>query len=355
MRIGVFMHDLSSGGAEKILVEYLNYLCENTDDEIFLILAQKKGPYLSIVNPKVTIVSLNQSRTISSIMPLYKYLKHNKLDILYSTLINANLIATVIGRLLGIRIIIREANTIEVYRSTKKKFIDTLSTHLTKYVYKYIYKCIAISENVKKDLVTYTNCPPEKIYVIYNPIIIIDDLPEVKLDQYFHIGLVSRLSTQKNIPTICKIIERLAASDYKIVFHFFGEGRDSVLIEEVIKTLKGNLSVILHGFNLSYYSYIKHMQLFMHLPLWEGLGNSVLEVYNSGIPMVLSNVQSGYSELIKPEYPNVHYFDPLNSIDDIVQIIDDYYNNRIPVKKDREKLNLSKNDIYKAYRNLIPD
>ncbi|WP_342084253.1 glycosyltransferase [Dyadobacter sp. OTU695] len=356
MKIGVFMHDLSSGGAEKIMVGFVNYLADLTNDEVVLILANTKGPYLSIVNPKVKIVSFDRHKTSQIVAPLYRYLKAEPVDVLYSTLRNANLIAIIIGKLLGIKVITREANTIKEYNKTKKKQIDKATMFLTRHLYKYAYKCIAISENVKTDLIRFTSLEEKKIEVAYNPIKIFDNITDVSLDPaFFHIGLVSRLTTQKNIPTVARVVEHFLQSNYPIKFHFFGEGDERAVLENLAKRYPHRPVVELHGFELSYYSFIKHMDMFMHIPLWEGLGNSVLEVYNSGIPMILSNVESGFSELIKPDFPNVHYFHPLNEVDLIAEVIEKYIKGELVSSPDRPKLNLAEKDTYNAYRQLAHD
>ncbi|MGV3600063.1 MAG: glycosyltransferase [Dyadobacter fermentans] len=354
MRIGIFMHDLSSGGAEKIMVGFVNYLAEFTNDEVVLILANTKGPYLSIVNPKVKVVSFDLQKTSQIVAPLYRYLKSEPVDVLYSTLRNANLVAIMIGKLLGIKVITREANTIKEYNKTKKSRIDKATMFLTRHLYRYAYKCIAISENVKTDLMRFTSLEGERIKVAYNPITIFDNITEVYLDPaFFHVGLVSRLTTQKNIPTVAKVVEHFLQTDYPIKFHFFGEGDESVLLEALAKRYPNRQVIELHGFELSYYSFIKRMDMFMHIPLWEGLGNSVLEVYNSGIPMILSNVESGFSELITPELPNVHYFHPTDDVAGITEVIENYIRGEMTPVPNRPKLNLAEKDTYNAYRELV--
>jgi glycosyltransferase involved in cell wall biosynthesis len=354
MKIAIFMNDLNSGGAEKIMVGYLNYLIENTDDEVTLILARKKGPYSSLIDKRINTVYLNKEKIFFAALPLYKYLKQNKIDAVYATLVKPNLIAIMAGKLAGIKVVIRVANTIKEFKKSKKSSTSSFAEFLSRHLFKYIHKCIAISKIVKADLITYTNCRPEQIEVIYNPIMIIDDKPEATPQAgCFHIALVSRLTPQKNIRTVIKIIERFANTPYKVKFHFFGEGKEQTVIEELIAKYPANDFIELHGFELSYYSYIKKMNMFLHLPFWEGLGNSVLEVFNSGIPMILSNVESGYSELIHTTNTNIHYVDPLVEIDKIVHIIQQYISGEIKAQSNRQKLDLTTSYTYNAYRMLI--
>lgn len=353
MKIAVFMNDLNSGGAEKMMVGFLNYTASQNNDEIILILARQKGPYISMVNEGIKVIYLNKQKIFFSIPALYRTLKNHKIEALYSTLIKPNLVAIIVGKLAGIKVVIRVANTIKEYQKSKKSVTDKFSAFLTKYLFKHAYKCIAISKIVKADLLTYTNIKDKQVEVIYNPLIIIDEVKDAVLEPgYFHVGLVSRLTWQKNIETIGKIVEIFANKPYKIQFHFFGEGKEQELLQKIIAKYNNTDIIKLHGFELTYFSYIKKMHIFIHLPFWEGLGNSVLEVFNSGIPMILSNVESGYSELIHADYPNIHYFDPKNNVDEIVSLIQKYINNEVSIEPNRVKLNITVKDTYEKYRAL---
>lgn len=350
MKIGIFLQDLKSGGAEKMMVEYANFLCENTNDEVYLILVRNEGVYFNIINPKINLLYLDTKKTLYSFYALYKAIKKNNIEYLYSTLVNANILALLVCKLLNVKVIIREANTIVQDRIYEKRKLIRIANSLSKYMYSWTYKCIAISESVKQDLIEHTNCPSEKIKVIYNPIIIVDNIEAEINPEYFHVCLVSRLTAQKNIKTVCNIIEKILPINKKIQFHFFGQGDDTKL-KGIINKYHADKNIILHNFELSYYSYVKKMNLFLHIPIWEGLGNSVLEVFNSGIPMILSNVKSGYSELIDENNPNIHYVDPYDE-QKIIELIQSYYFNEITKISFRPTLTIQKNDIYASYREL---
>jgi glycosyltransferase involved in cell wall biosynthesis len=353
MKIGIFLYDLSSGGAEKIMVGFINHLCKYTNDDVTVILSRNQGPYLSIIHPKAKIIILGKESAIGSIIPFYKFLLMNRLDVLYSTLTNANIISLIIGKILGIRVIIRVANTMKEYDKVKKSKSKELAIFLRKKIYSWCYKCVAISKVVKDDIIEYTSCSKSKIFVIYNPVIIIDSEETMHLeDDCFHIGLVTRLVPQKNITTVVQIMESLINSPHKVKFHFFGEGKDSALLAKVREDY-GNQDILSHhGFNLSYYSHLKRMHMFIHIPLWEGLGNSVLEVYNSGIPMILSNVQSGFSELITQDLSNIHYFHPTDAVNEIVSLLNSYINKEVKLIPNRPKLDITEIETYRRYRSL---
>ena len=65
--------------------------------------------------------------------------------------------------------------------------------------------------------------------------------------------------------------------------------------------------------------------------------------------MILSNAETGYSELIKPELPNVHYFHPTKDIFSIIELIKKYIEGDIEVSTTREKITISKDSVYGSY------
>lgn len=355
MKISIFLQNLSSGGAEKIMVNYANFLAKNTEDKVDLILSDSSGPYSSIIDPKVNIVVLNAKSTTQSLYKLYRFIKKSKPEVLYSTLITPNLLSILVGKVCGVKVIIREANTTKEYRSLKVGLFKSLRFFLMNRIYRYSDFCLAISNVVKEDLVNFSKIRDNRVTVIYNPIIVIDTEKKIDLDKrFFHVGIVCRLTSQKNIRTIVKIIEKCLLLDLKVQFHFFGEGEERSIIEDLIsKRENGVERVKLHGFNLSFYSWIKNMNLFLHIPLWEGLGNSVLEVYNSGIPMILSDIKSGYSELISDSSKGVHYVNPLGCEEEVVYIIQSYLSGKESLIGERERLNLQEQEVYANYRRIV--
>lgn len=349
--IAVYLYDINSGGAEKIMLSYTSFLMMRNDVKVILILSNTNGEYIHLIPKELETIVLNRYSIFTSIGPLIKVLKKNKVEVLYTTLINQNIISILIGKWIGVKVIIREATTYKEARKQNQSYKNKLRYIIAKIVYPFCYRCIAISDAVKNDLLNYTNLKENQIEVIYNPIIIIDDLYHITLDTTrFNIGFVSRLTYLKNLDGIVKIIKIIMAKSSNIVFHFFGVGEYLDNLIQLKSMYPKNVEI--HGFNLSYYSYIKRMNLFIHIPFWEGLGNSVLEVYQSGIPMVLSNIDSGFSELIKESvYNNIHYVFPDDTAE-IAQLIMKYSNGEIQINKERVNLSLSPDLVYSLYYNL---
>lgn len=355
MRIAVYLYNLNGGGAEKVMISFLNYIYLYSSIKPLLIVSEFAGPYIDLINPNIEVVDLNRKSVLKSSIPLFQYLKENRVDVIYSTLRRTNLVAILIGKILGIFVVIREASTISENKLIHKDIKNRLTLLSIKYFYSFADKCIAISGSVKNDLVKHTFIDEDKVNIIYNPIMLRDELKDIVLDpSFFHIGFVSRLTPVKNIETIVKIIENyIHNNNFNIKFHFFGEGECQSLISNLVSKSENKEIVELHGFNLSYYSYVKHMNLFIHIPLWEGLGNSVLEVYNTGIPLILSDIDAGYKELVNKDASAVHYVHPTNDLDLIISIINHYYNMQGKQYPKRSHLGLSESEIFQSYLKLI--
>lgn len=96
MKILQLVYSLSSGGAERFVVDLSNRLAQNNDDEVVLVtILDDSNPlwnhYREDVSPKVRFLNLHCNRGLSlkSILHVFRVIKHEKVDIVH---IHCNLI-----------------------------------------------------------------------------------------------------------------------------------------------------------------------------------------------------------------------------------------------------------------------
>ena len=98
MKIAVYLHSLVEGGAEKVMAEFCNYLCDNSSIEVTLYLSEDGGEYLPLLNNRLHVVCFNKKKALTSFLPLFFHLRANKPDYLYTTITNPNLMCILIGK-----------------------------------------------------------------------------------------------------------------------------------------------------------------------------------------------------------------------------------------------------------------
>ncbi len=165
-----FLPHLDAGGAEH-MIALLSGAISKAGCRTDLILGQARGSYLSIIPEAVNVIDLGAPHEYACLIPLIRYLKTAKPDVILSSLTLATLVMLFSQRIARVktRTVVRVANTISLQpRSRLKKVVERLLVNL---VYRWSGQIVAVSNNVKKDLVDYYQLPPDLIRVIYNPAI----------------------------------------------------------------------------------------------------------------------------------------------------------------------------------------
>lgn len=301
----LFMIDaLTSGGAEKVLLDLVNHL--------------DKDKY------SITLMTLADVGSLKERIPndiIYKSVFKNKLIYLIVMLLPAKILY---------KLFIKEEYDIEVAfvegRSTKvisgsknsksKKIawlhIDLINNHWTKpyfrglnderKCYSKFDKIICVSNEVKDAFISMFGIRKN---VFFKQNIINDmeirkkanrDFDNCYKKNRFSIITIGRLNHQKGYDRLLKIVKRLNSEGIQFDLYILGEGNEKTSLEKYIN--ENNLSnVKLLGFNQNPYPYLKNADLFVSSSRSEGFSTVVSEAIILGIPIVTTNC-AGMKELL---------------------------------------------------------
>lgn len=146
-------------------------------------------------------------------------------------------------------------------------------------------KIVVISDFIKSELLTYVRCDPNKIKVIYVPLLC--EVKKNKFNQlsdklnFLHIGSTDN----KNLSRHTEAIRGIPAT-----FNFVGEPSESDL-----KLLKQNCHDYRVVSNLSNEDLIKlydNCDLLLFASIYEGFGMPIIEAQSRGLPVITSNLCS---------------------------------------------------------------
>lgn len=304
--ITFFIPNLEGGGAERVVVLLAGALAEqglNVD----LVLAQAKGPYLNEVPATVRVVDLKARRVLAALPKLVNYLRTANPYILFSTLTHANLAALLACRItrLHCKVIVREANVLFADEGKIRSLKQRLLLEGARFLYPLAYTVIAVSEQVKKDLIKL-GIPPAKVRVIPNPIDIerLESMaacepahPWFKDDVIPVILGVGRLVPQKDFPTLIKAFAEVQRHR-RVRLAILGEGPDRPTLEKLVAQLGLEKSVVFLGFATNPFPYIKNASVVVLSSRWEGFPNVLLQALALGTPVVSTDCPSGPRELL---------------------------------------------------------
>ena len=287
---------LTLGGAERVLVDLANQLCEKFEITIFTIYA--KGEFEKQLNPKVKLKSLYQTsypelskvqRNI--IMPLKLLIGKNKV---YNNKIKENYDVEIaflegpITRLFSVknkktRKIAWIHNDISLVFGTGIK--SKIKKKIDKKIYaKYETLIFVSKDNLKKFKKVYPEIrneylEPVKKDVIYNYINKKSVLEKAKQEQEIKFSkdsinfvTVARLVKQKGIDRLIEIHRKLQENGFKHNFYVIGDGPEREKLQEMIKKYNLEDSFLLLGKKENPYPYINNSDYFCLLSYFEGYG-----------------------------------------------------------------------------------
>ncbi|MDV2583309.1 glycosyltransferase [Alkalibacillus haloalkaliphilus] len=303
-KILFFIYTMGKGGAARTLLNVMNNLDRNKFEPM-LVTLNHDGEYEQYVQDDVQFIKLEAKRLRSGILPLAKIIRKEKVDIVFSTIPNYNMIA-ILAKMLSFtraKVVVREADHVG------GSFLGNLKCFVYGRFYNRTDQVISLSEGVKQNLVEKYKLKPNAIEVVYNPLDIenikhqieIGELPKDVAPIFNQnekvIVTAGRLVKQKDHDTLIKAFAK-TNEQVKTQLVILGEGP----LEEELKSLAQKLNVEdrVHfiGFQDNPYIFFHEADLFVLTSIHEGFSHVIAEALASGTPVVSTNCKSGPSEVL---------------------------------------------------------
>ncbi|WP_339213222.1 glycosyltransferase [Ornithinibacillus sp. FSL M8-0202] len=299
-----FIYQLGAGGAARTMLNIVNHIDRESFEPI-LVTLDYDGSYESYLNKDIKFIKLQTKRLRSAILPLAKLIREEKVDLVFSTIPNYNIVA-ILARVLSFtraKNIVREAAFLGGTTASNMKL------RLVGFLYKLASRVISLSKGVKENITNRYKVPSENITVIYNPI----DIDVIK--QHVRKGQISpdhekifdgqskviitagRLVNDKDQKTLIhafsKVQEKL---NVKLVI--LGEGALEADLKKQAKELNIDDHIFFLGFRENPYIYFSKADLFVLSSLREGFGHVLAEALATGVPIVSTNCKPGAVEVL---------------------------------------------------------
>jgi len=170
-RVALFLPNLGGGGAERITVNLARGLAEH-GHAVDLVAASAEGAFVSRLPAGVRLVGLGARRTATALLPLARYLRSVRPSALLSALNHANVVAVAAARLARFDGPVWVAEHNELF--PRDRLTPSLRAFLALlgWTYSRATGVIAVSHGVRQSLERMAGVPPERVRVIYNPVIV---------------------------------------------------------------------------------------------------------------------------------------------------------------------------------------
>ncbi len=244
-RLAIFLPGLYDGGAERILLNLADGIAAR-GFPVDLVLARAEGPYMNEIPASVRVIDLKATRVLMCLPALVHYLRNERPTALLSALY-ANILAVWAKRITGIphRVVISEHNTLTSVSNGESDLRWKLYPELARSFYPWADKIIAVSKGVATDLSISAKLSPNRIQVIYNPIVTPDlqkksqyplDHPWFRTGEPSVILGVGRLTAQKAFSVLIEAFAQVRKSQMARLL-ILGEGEERPMLEGMIKEM----------------------------------------------------------------------------------------------------------------------
>lgn len=167
------------------------------------------------------------------------------------------------------------------------------------------------------------------IYDILNPDLILQQSREPIEEKYFsndkltYIVTTGRLAAAKNYQLAVESARIIHEKGIPFVWLFIGEGEERPLIEKLLNKYNLQNNVILLGERTNPYPYMAHCDIYVQTSIFEGFGLTVAEAKILGKPIVSTNFDVVYEQLIHKENGLIAEMTPESVAMNIIQMIED--------------------------------
>ncbi|MDX9702714.1 MAG: glycosyltransferase [Candidatus Auribacterota bacterium] len=234
-------------------------------------------------------VAMRSKTDLFAVFRLYKLLKKLQPDILHTYLFHANIIGRVVGRLMGIPVVISGQRNVDIWRKWYHNIIDRMTSRFCDVI-------ISNSFAGKIFLQEKVGIPADKIEVVHNGIIL-PEIPKSAPSDTFTIVNIASLTKKKGQEYLITAFSRLRQHGISAKLVIVGAGKRHSYLEECAFSAGVKDSVLFAGFQKNVVPYLIEADVFVLPSLWEGIPVALMEAMSYAKPCVATRV-GGVPELI---------------------------------------------------------
>lgn len=299
MRLAFYTPTTNIGGYEKVVLNFVNYIADNTEHEVWLVCGNDSGVLIQQLSDKVRLLCLH-ARARNLLPATIKCFKELQPDVWYSGFRFYNAVAVLAKKFSGCK-----NTTVCISQhgfEDEKKWIEQIYTCILKKA-----DCfVAVTESVRQFECERLklSCPS---FAIGNPVI--DSGMEISPveNEWFDrhpstIAVCARLSEDKNISLAINILHRLHQTDENVGMVVMGSGPCEQMLKEQVETLGLSEHVLFPGYVNRPIDYMARCSAYLHTCDREGFGNTVVEAMYAGLPIATTDCQGPVNLIEQDRY-----------------------------------------------------
>lgn len=297
---------LPRGGIERRMATLLPRLNE-PPFRVSVLCIRERGPLadeLEDAGVAVETIPLRSRLDPRGIRALAGWMREQQVDLVHSHMYRSNVPGTIAARLAGIRNVLCQVHNVDTWESGRQRWMD-------RRLMRWRTAMLAVSEEVKRDVVATLRCPDDKVKVLYNGIDVdryesTTPNPDLKRELGIEEGrrvlvMLARLHPQKRHTRLLQALEVIRDRIPPTQVLFVGEGALREKLETEVKE-RGLESIV--GFS-GHRDDIPQILALADLSVLtsdrEGFSNAVVESLAAGVPVVATDVGGNREAVVHGE------------------------------------------------------
>ena len=236
--------------------------------------------------------NVNVIKDIQAFFRILSILKKEKPDIIHAHSAKGGLVGKVIGKILGLK---------TVYQPHAFSFLSfTGLKRVAFYLLEYLTKpftniLLSVSYSEANRAIHEVGYKAKNVKVVLNAIPVNVNLPFKNYTDVKRIGMIGRLTEQKNPLLFLRVANVLLKTYPHLSFSILGAGMTDNLSKEIydfmlLHDLTDKVEILNWGDNKTSNTFLQNTDVFMLTSVFEGLPYSLVEAMALGIPCVVSKV-----------------------------------------------------------------
>ncbi|MGG4265233.1 glycosyltransferase family 4 protein [Peribacillus simplex] len=268
------------GGAEMYFCKLENHL---HDENMTFYSAAATGELYKQIHNKQQFIPLRVNHHLANLKLLCKQVSQKRIDVIHANSLRMLLYSIAIKKLTrrNIKLVYTKHNVTILEKKMPSLFKRVLNKH--------VEQIIAIS-HFEKDNLLRLGVRQDLIRTIYNGVDVEHfSFKQLKPIETFNVGILARLSKEKNHELFLKIVNELKDVP-NVMFYIAGDGPEREFVDKMINNLNLRHKVMLLGNASNPYEFICKMDLLLLTSLREVFPMVVLEAMAAGTPIMSVDV-----------------------------------------------------------------
>lgn len=291
--------NLDGGGAQRTTILTANWLVDNSDLEVGIVLLDNRGDLRGLVSPRVQVSNIGPVKARGSIRKLRHFFQSHRPEVIIPAQNYLNVVVVLanwLNRKSSSRVLLWEKNIFPNHKMKVPLMVRAklwISMNLT---YQLAEGIVCNSPDTLESLKSAKIRLPRAVAVIPNMAAIEGKLKssELKLSELhpnrFFLA-VGRLTFQKGFDLLLKAFANMKASEIDLLI--LGEGELRQDLTDLARALGIEDRVFFLGFVENPRPYFENSAAFVLSSRWEGFGNVIVEALQSGAPVISFDCPGG--------------------------------------------------------------